>query len=177
MKTYFPSTGSDVEWNAAYYRLEDYLRALHVVNKVDQSQIILRVLRSAAARHALNPALNPTTLAMDEMCAAMDTWFKKIEPEKDAFSTSGRVAFLITDAPERWPHAFLSDKIPPELELALRESEVQAGPDLQISSMVPRPMDLPAPELPSPAAWEKGNLFLPLLAMVAVLVFLVFLFS
>ena len=34
MKTFFPQTGTDEEWNAAYYRLEDYLRALRVVNKV-----------------------------------------------------------------------------------------------------------------------------------------------
>lgn len=177
MKIFFPQTGSDLEWNAAYYRLEDYLRALHVVNKVDQNQIILRVLRQAAQRHALNPGLNPTALAMDEMCAAMDAWFKQIEPEKDALSTAGRVAFLLTDAPEKWPHVFLSDVIPPELEQALRESAVQAGPDLQVSSMVPRPLDLPAPEIPAPVKWEKGNLFLPLLTMVSVIALLVFLFS
>jgi hypothetical protein len=177
MTTFFPATGSDMEWNAAFYRLEDYLRALHVVNKVDQSQIILSVLRTAAARHSADPTLNPTVLAMEEMYAAMDAWFKKIEPEQDAFSMTGRVAFLVTDAPHKWPHAFLADKVPAELAQSLREREVQAGPDLQISSMVPRPLDLPEPEIPSTARWEKGNLFFPLLTMITVLAFLIFLFT
>jgi hypothetical protein len=40
MNTLFPLTGSETEWNAAYYRLEDYSRSLRFVNKVHQSQIL-----------------------------------------------------------------------------------------------------------------------------------------
>ena len=66
MNTFFPRTGSEAEWNAAYYRLEDYFRALRLVNKMHQSQIILRILERAAARHARDATQSPTVLAMEE---------------------------------------------------------------------------------------------------------------
>ena len=76
MNTFFPMTGSETDWNSAYYRLEDYFRAMRMVNKVHQSQIILHILERAAARHAKDPNQNPTALAMEEARALMDQWFE-----------------------------------------------------------------------------------------------------
>ncbi|HTH47337.1 MAG TPA: hypothetical protein VMB21_07485 [Candidatus Limnocylindria bacterium] len=158
MSTFFPQTGTEMEWNAAYYRLEDYLRALRLVNKVRQSQLILHLLQRAAARHALDPALNPTTLALGELFETMDLWFAAIDPEAEARTMPGKVAFLLAESPEKWPQCFLAEEVPAEYASALRECALTTGPDLQISSMVPRPIDLPAPDLSLPGAFENSRL-------------------
>jgi hypothetical protein len=50
---------------------------------------------------------------------------------------------LICDGPQKWPYAFLDEeKVPGEFARAMQESSIQAGPDLAVSAMVPRPIDL-----------------------------------
>jgi hypothetical protein len=142
MSTFFPSTGSEADWNAAYYRLEDYFRSLRIVNKVHQSQIILHILNRAAARHVKDPARNPTTLAMEEARAAMDEWFENILGTRERIAAAGLISMLSINAAARWPMAFLTDEIPADFRREMQESEVRAGPDLQVSSMVPRPIDV-----------------------------------
>jgi len=141
MTTFFPNTGSETEWNAAYYRLEDYLRALHVVNKLHQSQIILRLLQAAAVRHAADSGQSPTTIALHEAQAAIDQWCERVLRQQERGWVNGRISLLITDAAEKWPALFLANEIPSDFERVMQESQVQAGPDLQVSSMVPRPID------------------------------------
>jgi len=169
---FFPTTGSEAEWNAAYYRLEDYLRAMHVTNKLQQNQIILRLLRAAARRHALNSEQHPTTLAMDAAHEELDCWFKTILADQDRSPISGRVSLLITETTEKWPAAFLNPEPPPDCRRALAESEVRAGPDLQVSNMVTRPFDFgPLAEIEIPD-WRNRALFLPLALFGAVVALL-----
>jgi hypothetical protein len=145
MKDFAPATGSMEEWNAAYYRLEDYLRAHHVINKVYQSQVILRLLKRAAAKHALNPRQSPTTLALNEAYDEIELWFRLLLPNPDIpaprLSTLGKVAMKLIDAPSTWPNVFLSDEIPDAFRIAMEQATIQSGPDLRVSSMVPRPLD------------------------------------
>ena len=47
-----PATGTMEQWNAAYVRVEDYLRAHRIHNRLHQSRLILHVLERAARRHA-----------------------------------------------------------------------------------------------------------------------------
>lgn len=134
-------------WNAAYVRVEDYLRAHRIHNRLHQSRLIQAVLERAARRHEANPALDPTTLAADEASAAMDEWFTELLGDKnlpaDRIATSGRVAMLLADGPQKWPYAFLDSKnVPEEFVRTLRASSIQAGPDMAVSSMVPREIDL-----------------------------------
>jgi len=142
MNTFFPMTGSEADWNAAYYRLEDYFRAMRIVNKMHQSQLILHILEKAAGRHALDPSQNPTVLAMEEARAEMDQWFESILGQRERIAVAGTISLLAVDAPARWPLALLSAEIPPDLQREMQDSEVHAGPDLQVSSMVPRPIDV-----------------------------------
>ena len=137
MNTFFPLTGSEADWNAAYYRLEDYFRSLRVINKVHQSQLILQILESAASRHAADVNENPTTLAMEQARTAIDHWFENILGPRERIAAAGLISLLAANALARWPKAFLADQIPPELRQELQENEVRAGPDLQVSSMVP----------------------------------------
>lgn len=150
---FFPKTGSELEWNAAYCRLEDYLRALHVFNKVHQTQIILRLLQRAGEKHAQQPDLCPTVLAMAEIRAAMDRWFAEFLPPHERVSVVGFLALLASAVPEKWPSAFLAEEIPDDCRRALHANEVRAVPKLQVTSMVPQPFanpllggfDLPEP--------------------------------
>lgn len=144
-----PQTGSMEAWNAAYVRVEDYLRAHRIHNRLHQSRLIEKILERAARRHALHPALDPTTLAAEETEAVMDAWFGEVLGESnlphDRIAINGRLTLLLSDGAQKWPYAFLDDKnIPPEFARAMQSSFVQAGPDLEVSSMVPRPIELGA---------------------------------
>jgi hypothetical protein len=134
-------------WNAAYVRVEDYLRAHRIHNRLHQSRLIQMVLERAARRHEENPALDPTTIAAEETEALMEAWFAEVLEEKgqpgDRVAVDGRVALLLCDGPERWPYAFLDEEhVPADFVQAMRTTHLNAGPDLAVSSMVPRPIDL-----------------------------------
>ncbi|MDF3056907.1 MAG: hypothetical protein K0R17_1122 [Rariglobus sp.] len=134
-------------WNAAYVRTEDYLRAHRIHNRLHQSRLIQAVLERAARRHAVNPALDPTTLAAEEMEQMMDEWFADVLNVKDLphdrIAIEGRVALLLCDGPQKWPYAFLDSRTAPdEFTQAMRSSSIKAGPDMAVSSMVPREIDL-----------------------------------
>ena len=77
----------------------------------------------------------------------MEAWFAEVLDEKgqphDRLAVDGRVALLLCDGPEHWPYAFLDEEhIPADFAKAMRTSHLNAGPDLAVSSMVPRPIDL-----------------------------------
>jgi hypothetical protein len=139
---FIPATGSEADWNAAFYRVEDYLRALGIVNKLHQSQIILGILKKAAVRHASDSRQNPTTLAMEETRAAVNQWFEGILGSHERIGVVGVISMLVVHAPEKWPGKFLSSEVPEDLRQAMRDSDVRSGPDLEVSSMVPRPIDV-----------------------------------
>ena len=174
MKPFYPESGKIEEWNAAYYRLEDYLRAHRVTNKIHQSQVILRLLRRAAVRHAQTPGVAPTKLALEEAYSEIDRWFQQIisDPElpPQRASIVGRVKMDLLDAPQRWPNAFLAPEgmIPPEFRTAMRDGSIQGGPDLLVSSMIPRPLDAsPVTELLD-ETWERlGRLWMMLFLGIA----------
>ena len=134
-------------WNAAYVRIEDYLRAHRIHNRLHTSRLLQRILERTAQRHEQNPALSPTSLAAEETEAMMDAWFAEILGARDLpharIAIAGRVALLLSDGPEKWPYAFLDDQqIPPDFAQAMQARFIQAGPDRAVSSMVPRPIDL-----------------------------------
>lgn len=142
-----PTTGTMDAWNAAYVRVEDYLRAHRIHNRLHQSRLIQQILERAARRHAAEPQRDPTTLAAEETEALLDQWFAEVlavqgQPH-DRIAVDGRVALLLCDGPQKWPYAFLDPQnVPPEFSKAMRAVAIEAGPDMTVSSMVPRPIDL-----------------------------------
>ena len=149
---FHPRTGSLEAWNNAYVRVEDYLRAHRIQNRLHSSRLILKILEQAAVRHAADPTLDPTTIAAEETEAMMDRWFAEILDERDQpherIAVDGRVALLLCDGPQKWPYAFLeTQQVPAEFVQSMRAGALAAGPDMAVSSMVPRPIDLgPIPE-------------------------------
>jgi hypothetical protein len=142
-----PRTGSMEAWNAAYVRIEDYLRAHRIHNRLHQSSLIQAVLERAAQRHANNTSLDPTTLAAEEIEVMMDHWFADVlainNRDHQRMAIDGRVAMLLSDGPQKWPYAFLDQgNIPVDFSASMRASSIKAGPDMTVSSMVPRDIDL-----------------------------------
>lgn len=144
-----PRTGTLDQWNAAYVRVEDYLRAHRIHNRLHQSRVIERVLECAAHRHEANPALDPVALAAEETDRIMSSWFAaqlgEGGPGQERLAVQARVAMLLSDLPTRWPYAFLDpENTPGEARVAMQKSALQAGPDMAVSNMVPREIDLGA---------------------------------
>jgi hypothetical protein len=142
-----PRTGTIEAWNAAYVRVDDYLRAHRLQHRLHSSRLIQKILERAARRHEAAPHLEPTTLAAEEIEAMMDLWFADVLDERgqphERIAVDGRVALLLCDGPQKWPYAFLAEeRIPEEFARAMRSGAIQAGPDMAVSSMVPRPIDL-----------------------------------
>ena len=147
LSAFRPRTGTMEAWNAAYVRVEDYLRAHRIHNRLHQSRLIQQILERAARRHETEPHREPTTLAAEETEAMMDLWFAEVlevrgQPH-ERIAVDGRVALLLCEGPEKWPYAFLDEQhIPPDFAQAMRAGAIEAGPDMKVSSMVPRPIDL-----------------------------------
>jgi hypothetical protein len=147
LTSFRPATGTPDQWNAAFVRVEDYLRAHRVHNRLQQSRILQEVLGRAARRHAADPSADPTTLAAEEIDRMMDAWFAELLGDKtlphERVAIEGRVALLLCDGVDRWPYAFLDPaNVPAEFAAEMKQRSMQAGPDLAVSSMVPREINL-----------------------------------
>ena len=147
LNAFRPRTGTPEQWNAAFIRVEDYLRAHRVHNRLQQITILEKVIARAALRHEANPALEPTTLAAEEVDRMMDEWFGELLDHKDLpherIAVEGRVALFMSDGVERWPYAFLDERqVPPEFAQEMQRRSIQAGPDMTVTSMVPREIEL-----------------------------------
>jgi hypothetical protein len=136
------------EWNAAYVKVENYFHALRIRNKPLLGQLVLRVLERAQRRAPNEPNHSATQLAAEEMDRLVTEWFSEVlqtPPTKadQTLSTRGRLALLLADMPGKWQEQFLRPgPWPEEFVSAMRENFLLAGPDFQISKMVPRPFDL-----------------------------------
>lgn len=149
LNAFRPRTGTADQWNVAFIRVEDYLRAHRVHNRLQQITILQKVIARAAARHEQNPLLDPTSLAAEEVDRMMDEWFGELLGDKnlphERIAVEGRVALLLSDGVERWPYAFLDEQhVPPEFAREMQRRSIQAGPDMTVSNMVPRPIELGA---------------------------------
>lgn len=142
-----PSSGTAEQWNEAYARLSDYLRAHRIQSRLHQTSLVLETLRRAAKTHALHPEFSPTQTAMHEARKMQKLWLHDIVGDlnlpEGRLEANGRVAFLMADGPRRWPDFFLKrDNLPPDMVQAMRRRVEQSGPDLAVSRMVPREIEL-----------------------------------
>ena len=94
------------------------------------------------------PNRSATEIAAEEMDRLVTEWFADVLQTSptgtDQFlSTRGRLALLLADMPGKWQDQFLRPgPWPEEFVEAMRETFFRAGPDFQLSKMVPRPLDL-----------------------------------
>jgi hypothetical protein len=149
IEPFIPTWGSPEEWNSAYEKLESYLRAHEVDSHLHRAHITTMILRRVSLRRqGKTPSAPLATLAIEEANRLLNEWFTRImnlpaETDTSFTAADGRVALFLCDGPLRWPYAFLATRqIPDDLKTAMCNSLMRAGPELQISNMVPRPIDL-----------------------------------
>src|SRR5664280_1811530 len=136
------------EWNAAYVKVENYFHALRIRNKPLLGRMVLRVLDRAQQRAPAEPSRSATELSAEEMDKFVTEWFAAVLQTSPTgtdqmLSTRGRLALLLCDMPGKWQDQFLRPgPWPAEFVEAMREAFLRAGPDFQLSKMVPRPLDL-----------------------------------
>ncbi len=141
------SSGTQEEWNEAYARLADFYRSLQIHSRLHRTYLILATLKRAVATHVKHPGSTPTKAAIREARRMQRAWMREIIGDMNIsegrMDVNGRVAFMLCDGPRRWPHYFLSkENLPPDMIHAMRVRIEQSGPDLSLSSMVPRNIDL-----------------------------------
>lgn len=146
-----PSWGSIEAWNRAFDKVEDYLRAHRVDSRMQRARLIAQVL-SAVAKSGTSQE-NPgdeaiESLAIEECRNMMSIWFaglrgERLEADQSYDSIDARIALLISDAPIRWPYHFMTPgSLPDDMRLQLQTLAIKAGPELAISHMVPRDIDI-----------------------------------
>ena len=144
---FVPESGTQEEWNEAYARLADYFRALRIHSRLHRTYLILETLRRACNTHRSHPEWTPTYVAMHEARRMQQRWMRDIigdlNVSEGRMDVNGRLAFLLCEGPRRWPHHFLAGgSVPEEMVQGMRVRIEQSGPDLAVSSMVPRQIDL-----------------------------------
>ncbi len=175
------------EWNEAYEKVENYLRACRVSSHLQRARLTALILgrvydRTQADADAKRQ--NLSELAIMEVRDRIAEWVGHyLPPRGEGQSVSlgeGLLAIYLGDGPMRWPYAFLdSGRAPAELAESIRARVVRAGPDLAVSSMVPRDMDLGLmPELVGSAmeTFEAVPILKTLLAWLLFLGLMAFLF-
>lgn len=133
-------------WDAAFERVESYLRAHQLRSRWQVSQLATEI--TLAARADLRPGESPVQAALRVADQRIGAWLTTVLGDsdtrrRDRVGVRGRLALVIADMPGRWSHAFLSSAAPPaELVAAMQAAYLEAGPELELSKMAPRPLDL-----------------------------------
>ena len=222
------------EWDEAFEKVENYLRACRVASRLHRARLTAVILQRAierrerdreqktedrklndevsgaknltfpmlgkntapgfqaleksvavppAAAGAQQPAapLPLATLAIEEARELVASWLANLLPsrsEEQPFTLAeGFLALYLCDAPMRWPGAFLNpQQAPPDFADTLRSRIVKTGPELEVSSMVPRQIDLGLlPDL-AESAFDRFPLIKTLLVWTLFIAGLIFLF-
>lgn len=138
------------EWNDAYEKVENYLRACRVGSHLQRARLIALILQRVYDRTQSDSQVADRSLpelAIVEVRERIAEWISHyLPPRADGSSLNlgeGMLSIYLCDGQARWPYAFLdSQRMPSEYAEALSARVVRAGPDLAVSSMVPRDMDL-----------------------------------
>jgi hypothetical protein len=146
LKPFVPPWGTPEEWNEAYEKVENYLRAFRINSRLHRARLIHRILLRVAEKGRAADGTAISTAAIRETQGLMQDWFARLladTPDGTRYkSVDGRVALLICDGVERWPYAFLTTSdLPDDLVREMRASMLVAGPNFEISNMVPREID------------------------------------
>lgn len=137
------------ELDEAYSKVENYLRACRVSSRLHRARLTAMIVSRALERRVGGggpDGMPLSTYAIEDARLLIDAWLAGLLPPRSGehpyTREEGFVALYLCDGTIRWPHAFLSaGGEAPGFREALRARLVKAGPDLEVSSMVPRPLD------------------------------------
>lgn len=159
-------------WTEARERVRGYLAA-HGVATPLLDELAGQIIVVARDRAAAEPDRLPAALAIDSAIALIDGWIDHIvgsgsrEAPGRKFAHE-RASVHLAQIPRSWPQHFLSSReVPADLAAHLKATYVRAGPDLEFSSMAPRPIDLGPVSDVAGSTWRTLDK-LPVLRAVAI---------
>ena len=177
----FPPEADGPGWDEAFLRVESYLRAHQIESRLVLNRLAMEIIHAAHAKADAAAPGTPTDavgLAMREAERRTTAWFARVlgdaaDPDDERLGTRGRIALVLADVPARWPQHFLAETPPPsELVDAMRAAYIEAGPELELTRMVPRPLDFGPIANVADEAWKTFARWPILRAVFAWLVFI-----
>ena len=140
------STHTLSPWDEAFVRVESYLHAHQIESRLVLSQLASSIIDEARGLAVEQPDEPPVRLAMEVVHRRMGEWFGKTLEEgnwtEEQFRARGRLALVMTNMSNSWADGFLSnDRISPQLVERLKDSTLQAGPEMRLSKMPPAPLE------------------------------------
>ncbi len=146
------------DWREAAERLDAYLARWKLADPLYERIVGASLLALAIREWERSPERRPVEVTLPLAQRMVVAWLERLpsraaaEPERAAALTLG---LDLVDGLDRWPRAFLSEEIPPELAERLREFAFQAGPAVRFSHMVSRPIDYGSFARLAREAWEQ----------------------
>lgn len=144
----------DRDWDAAYLRLEDYLRAHGVEPRERLLELVLDIAGRAKILHARHSGKSPTEVTMELAIGKTDAWFSVLAGEPDKVARA-RVAFFSAPFQQKWAPVFLNPVLPDGLLAEVRSACIDAGPALDFQSLVRKEMDYGAMEDLARETWDQ----------------------
>jgi len=134
---------SSPEWKEAWERINDYLDALRTPESVNRELILLTSFERAIVRKRHEPSTPATELAFEEAQKTLDEALKHLigaAVSEDRRSVEQRVRLYLTESVDG-NLLGRTDEMPEEFQQALREVRLQPAPNLQVASIVARPLE------------------------------------
>ncbi|HVW21772.1 MAG TPA: hypothetical protein VHC86_11200 [Opitutaceae bacterium] len=133
-------------WDDAFLRVESYLHAHRIQGRVAIHHLAAALVEEAKRESAGQRGTPPVTAAMNVLYRKMAAWYSQAFGEggasEDALRSRGRLALVMTHLEAGWPREFLDGRpVRPALAEALRESRLEAGPELRPASMPAAPLE------------------------------------
>lgn len=148
------------DWREAAARLDAYLARWKLADPLYQRLLGTSLLALALRERKGNPDCPPVELTLKLALEKVTEWLAELPSGGPAAGSSERAAVAAVSLArigglDRWPRAFLSKEVPPELAERLRACAFEAGPALRISHMVSRPIDYGPFARLAREAWEQ----------------------
>lgn len=141
-----PRSQDVIDWGDAYERVENYLGALQIQDRLLLSQLVANILSRAAERVGESEK-SPSVLAMEEAKKVVETWYGQVLDaaglDHTELGSQGRLALFLSDMPRRWQGEFLHEgPWPDDFLKAIKATHMTTGPEFSKGQMTPRDIDL-----------------------------------
>lgn len=141
-----PRSQEFIDWGEAYERVENYLCALQIQDRLLLSQLVANILSRAADR-VEGSDKSPSVLAMEEAKKVVESWYGEVLDaaglDRSELGSRGRLALFLSDMPRRWQGEFLhAGPWPDEFLKAMKATHMTTGPEFSKGQMIPRDIDL-----------------------------------
>lgn len=164
------TAGEQKAWNEAADRLARFIDTFALNDRIHVSRLTLRLLDEARQVYERDKSQTPTTLVMEKMQQLLADWLavnlgEQGRPRSEILA-SGYIALLLSRLNQTAPGLFLAAPLPDDLQKAMRQTLIETGPDLNVSSMTPRHLDYGPMLQLAQQTWHRFDLRATLTALI-----------